>query len=385
LIDAAGTGLAAVCLPFYAVKVGGLNAYQVGIALSVAGVCELAAAVPKGAVAGRYGVKRVVILNKLIQAAAYMALAYSHGLPSVLILCAAVGVGRSGGGGLNQSLVAGVLRGEQRGTILGVVRALRNVGYLASGSAGGLLLSTGSSLGLRGALLANAVSFMVGAWLVNNLHPQAQPAQPAQANWSILGDRVYLALICCAAMFGSSIVVLDVGLPLWILRHQNIPTWTTGLFVTINTLLVVLLQVSVSKRIETIPTALQGLRKSAFAFCGMAVLLALSPVASPALATVIVGAAAIAVTFGELLESPSWWTLAYELAPEKQRDQYLASFDLCWGLVGIAGPIAMSAIVALGTLGWAIYGVAMLLAMACAKTLGLRRYATMPQPLASPS
>jgi MFS family permease len=200
---------------------------------------------------------------------------------------------------------------------------------------------------------------------------------PERTDWSVLRDWEYLGLIGCAAVFGSSLVVLDIAIPLWTLQHHNIPTWTTAAFVIMNTLLVILLQVRFSKRVDTVPAARRGVRLSTAAFCVMAVLLALTPSAPTSVAVALVGAAAIALTFGELLESPSWWTVSYELAPAGRKDEYLAAFDLSWALIGIAGPGAMAGIVALGSSGWLLYGLALLLAAACGTALTHRRFTRM--------
>ncbi len=84
--DAAGTGLAAVCLPFYAIKVAGISAAGLALILSIAGACELIAAVPNGAAAGRLGVVRFVTAAKLVQAAVYFVMAFSYGLVALLVI-----------------------------------------------------------------------------------------------------------------------------------------------------------------------------------------------------------------------------------------------------------------------------------------------------------
>jgi hypothetical protein len=96
----------------------------------------------------------------------------------------------------------------------------------------------------------------------------------------------------------------------------------------------------------------------------MAALFALSPLGPTPLAVLLVLGGAVALTFGELLESPSWWTVSYELSPAGRKDEYLAAFDLSWGVVAIAGPAAMAAVVSLDSLGWLLYGGVLLLAAA---------------------
>ena len=76
---------------------------------------------------------------------------------------------------------------------------------------------------------------------------------------------------------------------------------------------------------------------------------------------------------GVLLESPSWWTVSYELAPTDRKNEYLAAFDLSWALIAIAGPAAMAGIVASGAFGWLFYGVVLAVAAAAGTWLARRR------------
>ena len=373
--DAAGTGLAAVCLPFYAIKVAGLSAAGLALVLSVAGICELLAAVPNGALAGRFGVVRFSIAAKIVQAGVYLVMAFSHGLAGLLAISAVGAVARAGANGLNQSLTVTALGEDERASALGALRALRNIGYLVAGGLAAAILATGSPLALRLALLSNGASFVVGAVCLIRLPLGAPPQAPGRTDWSVLRDLEYFGLIVCAAVFGSSLVVLDVGLPLLVLRHPMIPAWTVAMVVVINTVIVVAVQYAFSKRITQTVLAIKAIRASAVAFWVMAAIFALAPSVSRWLAVILLVTGAAALTLGELLESPSWWTVSYELAPAARKNEYLAAFDLSWALIAIAGPAAMAGIVASGALGWLFYGVALTVAAAAGTWLARHRAA----------
>jgi MFS family permease len=114
-------------------------------------------------------------------------------------------------------------------------------------------------------------------------------------------------------------------------------------------------------------------------------LLALTPGTATPVAVLLLGAAAVVLTLGELLESPSWWTVSYELAPVALKDEYLAAFDLSWALVTIVGPASMAGIVAFGSTGWVVYGVVLLLAAVCGSALIRRRVGRATKTEANPS
>jgi MFS family permease len=362
LVDAAGTGLAAVCLPFLIVGEAGVSASGLAIALSVGGAAELLATVPAGALAGRLGVRTYLISAKITEAAVFLLLALAQGLAAVVTLAALAGVARAGANGLNQSLTVAVLDEHERAGALGVVRALRNVGYLLAGSVGSIVIASGSSGALRAGLTINSVSFIFGALCVAHLRPGLVRARPERRNWAVLKDSRYLALTLSAATFGSSLVVFDVGLPLWVQRHTNMPNWSVGLAIIVNTTLVIALQYAFARRVDTVPRARRSLFSSAATFGVMALLVAITPRLPPVAAVLVLILAAGALTLGELLESPAWWTLSRELAPADRLSEYLSAFDLSWAFVGIAGPASIGLIVAAGSVGWLVYAVAILLA-----------------------
>jgi MFS family permease len=105
----------------------------------------------------------------------------------------------------------------------------------------------------------------------------------------------------------------------------------------------------------------------------MAGLIALTVWTATWLSVVLLVVGAVALTVGEMLESPSWWTISYELAPPARKDEYLAAFDLCYGLMGIVGPMAMALVVAGGALGWAGYAAVLIVALVAAGRLAPHR------------
>jgi MFS family permease len=388
VIDSTGTGLALVCLPFFAVRVAGLSSRQFALALSTAGVCELLAAVPNGTAASKIGIKRFNVISRIIQAMAYTALALSRGLTMLLPAAALAAVARAGANGLGQTLTAAVLGAEKRSAALGSIRALRNVGYLLSGALSTVVLATRWAPGLRISLLANALSFLIGAYWLSRLklsttRPPAgeSPAKKA-TSWLVLRDAEYFGLIAAAGIFTSSMSVLTIGLPLWSLRHHNVPAWSVAVAVMVNTALVVILQFRFSVRLKAMPNAIKGIGYSSIAFLVMAGLVALTAGSSRLLAVPLLLLAALALTLGELLESPSWWTLSYELAPAEHKNEYMAAFDLSGAAMAIVGPVAMAGIVAAGAPGWLLYALAVLLAAICGSFLARRRAAraTVPMP-----
>ncbi|TDB91387.1 MFS transporter [Actinomadura sp. KC216] len=386
LIDALGTGIALVVLPFFASRAAGLSAGEIALVLSAGGICEFAAAVPNGVIAGRIGVRKFIVLAHLVQGASYVVVALASGLPLILAGTMLAGLSRAGSGGLSQVLTANVLGEDQRSGALGSIRALRNIGYLLAGGTTSLILTIDSEMGMRVGLLLNTASFFLSAYWTIRL-PATDPAEARPTtgrNWSVLRDYQYFGLICSASVFSSSLMVLSVGLPLWALHEDQVPNWTVSLVVTLNTALVIILQYRFSERLKTVRSSITGVRLSGWMFVATAVLIALTASRPLWLTVALLVGAALALTLGELLESPAFWTLSYELAPADHRSEYMSTFDLNRAGMSIAGPPAMAAVVALGVTGWLLYAAALLAAGYGGAWIASRRTTrfTVPAPAA---
>ncbi|HST47608.1 MFS transporter [Jatrophihabitans sp.] len=364
LTDAAGTGIAAACLPFYLIRGAHFSALEVALALTVTGAAELAGAVPNGMLARRFGVRRYLIVNKSAQAVLWVALGLVTQLPVVIAVLLLIGYSRGGLGGLSQSFTAAAVGTRRRSEILGAVRSLRNIGYLVAGGVVAALLSVGGTGTLTAALVLNAASYAIGAFCAWQIRVEARPAREESAprSGAVLRDPGYLCLIPLAAVFATTAMVLDVGLPLWVLRHHRIPAAIVGVVLVINTAIVIVAQFQVARRLDTVRAAVRGMWVSAAALLVAAVCIGVTAHLGTGLSALLLVVAALALTAAELWESPSWWTLSFELAPVARRDEYLATFDVSSSLVALVGPAAMTLIVAAGPGGWVAYGVVALLA-----------------------
>jgi MFS family permease len=347
--------------------------------MTAGGAAELCAAVPAGALAGRFGLWRYATLTRVGRFAAYTTMAFWASWWPLLALSVVVGLLRAGGNGLNQSMTAAVTTPEERIPLLATTRSVRNIGYTVSGGLCALVLATGSPLLLRLALVANGLSFLGCALLLSSIRVAAAPAARTSLDFSVLRDGRYAALIGAAAVFATTFTVLTVALPLLVVR-VGVPAFVVPVVVTLNTVLVVLLQNRFARRTTDVPSGLRALRRSAVFLVAMALLLAVVPARPAALAVAVIAVAGLVLTFAEMTESPAWWALSYELAPPGRSDEYLAAFDVNYAALAIAGPPLLVLVVERGAAGWLGYAAVVLAALAVTHIV-LRKWS--PAPLAS--
>lgn len=392
LADAAGSGLAAVCLPFFVVQVVGGAPALLAVAVGAFGLAEFAGAVPAGAVATKIGVQRYLVVTRALAGVAFIVVALAATPATLVVGLVFAGALTAGQAGLNQVITARVVGATERSATLAMTRSLRNIGYLSSSVLALVVLAAGSSAMLRAALVVNGLTFVFRAACYARLRLLPETPEPAVVEtgsdewgptpdaaddspppttmWVAVRDVRYMALMCVSAVFVSSMLVLDIGIPLW-LDELGLPRTLAAVALGINAAAVIIAQHAVATRVAHVRTARIGLVVATTAFAVMAVALSVSAHSPLVVAGVLVLVAAAALTVGELIESPAWWTISFEVAPAQHREQYLSAFDMGAALTTLVGPTLIVLAVQAGTVGWV--GLALAFILACTATLALTR------------
>ena len=153
--------------------------------------------------------------------------------------------------------------------------------------------------------------------------------------------------------------LLDVIMPLWIVRHTGAPKVLISVLYVLNTLTVVLTQVRISRRITTLNAAVRASRAAALALVAVCVLFALSSGRSALPAILLLVAAAALHVYAEMTQSSAGWVLAFDLAPADRQGQYQGLFNS--GLAAnqmIAPGLLTALLIGWGAPGWLLLGAA---------------------------
>jgi hypothetical protein len=127
---------------------------------------------------------------------------------------------------------------------------------------------------------------------------------------------------------------------------------------------VILFQVRASKGAETVLGAAETARFAGLWIVAACVAVAITIYAHNVVVTVVaIMAAVLALSMAEITQSASAWGMAFGLAPENAKAEYLGTFDLHIGTQNIIGPAILSGLViALGVWGWTVIAVVVLAA-----------------------
>ncbi|SOD91238.1 MFS transporter [Streptomyces sp. Ag109_G2-15] len=371
VVNSLGNGLYFPLGILYFTRIVGLDATAVGVGMTVAGLVGVAAGVPAGRAADRWGARRVGALmwgGTGIATAAYT-LVHSYAGFLVTVICATAF--QMASRGVQGALYADVLPAATRVEARAYLRMVTNVGMGVGGALGAVALQ----LDTRGAYLAvivlNALSFAGPALLVPRMplasHVRERAAldadAPAVDRWRAVRDLPFLAVTVLNAVLVVQYTLSEVGLPLWIVERTEAPRWTAALLMIVNCVLVALLQVRVARRASQVPSAVRAMGWSGLLLAASCAVYALSAGLSPVWAVLSLTAGAVVQVFAEVLSAAGGWTLGYELADARAHGVYQGVFGAGMSAGMMAGPALVTVTaIAHGTLGWAVLGVVFALA-----------------------
>ncbi|MGW5347670.1 hypothetical protein ACWERJ_32940, partial [Streptomyces sp. NPDC004050] len=180
------------------------------------------------------------------------------------------------------------------------------------------------------------------------------PGSDGRSPWR---DRGYLRFVLLDIPLNLDDSVLNVGLPLWLVHRTDAPHALVPAFLAINTVLVVVLQLTVSARVEGPRPAARAAAWYGLLLFACCAVLALTPAHGAWAASLALLAAAVLATAAELVRSVSSWELAVSLAPHQARASYLGVAGISPSVQKAAGPLLLSgAVMAAGPAGWIALG-----------------------------
>ncbi len=357
LTDSVGSGLYLAGSVMYLVRGVGLGTAEVGSGLTIAGLAGLAATVPLGVLGDRIGVKRLLVSLQLWRAVMLVALAFVHTFLSFVVVAIGLVIAARSVSPATQAVVAAVMSGGDRVSTMAIMRSVRNVGYSIGAALTVPVFAVDSLWAYRSILLGNAATFVASVLLLLPLRVVVAPDATAGRNRIPAGfrDWRFLRLAALNGFFSLHMTMLAVAIPLWALATAT-PRWLVSVLLVLNTVLAVLLQVASARGSDQPGFGERALRRAAVALVGSCLLFAAAPMGSRNLAIAFLVTGTVAMTVGELYQSAGGWELSFRHSPPERRAEYLAAFNLGPAGQDILGPLLLTTVVALGSLGWVLLG-----------------------------
>ncbi|CAL9422798.1 hypothetical protein SUDANB95_01879 [Actinosynnema sp. ALI-1.44] len=380
-----GTGLFIAASAVYFVRVVGLSEQAVGVGMAIAGLVSMLTAVPVGALADRFGVRRALIATSLWRAAAVGGYPFVDGWWPFVLVTTAVVMGEQAAHPLTQALVGERTTEHHRPRVMAAHRVVLNLGISTGGLAAAVPLAIGTATAFHWLFASVALLFAITAALIARLPEVPQPPRPTVRRFAALRDRKLLALTAYDSAAALWLPMLNVAFPLWLTGHTNAPAALVGVLYAVNTATCVLLQIPLSRFTVTVRDALRSYTLSGTLLAVSCLGFALAPTLDGAAVPAVFAVTILILTIGELFQVNAAWTFSYALAPATRRAEYLAAFSLGrTGSTRLYGPLLMTGVVlALGTHGWLLLSA--LMATTAALPQALRRHFTTPTHANTPT
>lgn len=381
LVTSIGTGAWYTCWALFLTGFAGLTPAQVGAGITLAGGLGVVAGPGLGRLADRIGPKRVMLPLVLLQAAAFFAYLFVHGLWSFLAVAAAtVGADRASYG-VRAALTLSFAGSHDRLMALSAVRVRNSTGFTIGAAVGALAIALGTRAGYLAIAVLNSATFVVYAAIVTGTQTSASVV-PADVDTE--GDPLdgparrhpvaYGALALTMGVLSLCWAMLSTALPLWVARRTGAPHWISGAVVIVNAGVIAGLQPAFARRISTAMGAARGAVLAGLALAASCPIFALSyhGAGAGAIAIILLGAG-VHVT-GELLFVASAWGLSVLLMPAGAAGRYQGFFSTGQVTGLMVGPVVMTTLVlGLGPAGW--LGLGALFIIAVIPTTRITRHA----------
>jgi predicted MFS family arabinose efflux permease len=249
------------------------------------------------------------------------------------------------------TLLSRLTSADERHSAFALQRVSMNLGIGLGGVVGGLIATTTDPGSFTRMFLIDATTFVVFAGVLATVRePQPSPDETheeAGGYRAVLRDRNFLALT------GLNVVFVAVGyevfalLPPFAKNYAGVSERWVGFIWLANTLLIVIIQLPVSKALEgrrrMLALAVMNLLWAAAAL----IVLAGGGLFNGTSAALVFMTATMVFAVGETLQGPTQAPLVADLAPDHLRGRYFALGSMSWSAGSILGPAIGGAL-----LGW---------------------------------
>ena len=311
------------------------------------------------------GLMAVLLLVECFGFAAYTAVRSVGPLTCLAcILMAASMAGNAARG----AVVARAFDGPDRVRVRAVMRMLTNVGMTGGAALAGVALVRDTAGAYRAVMLVAAAMHAVSAVAVmrlpsslgdrRSLPDEISPSSRATP----LRDRRFLALTALAAVSWIQYGILDVAVPIWVTEHTLAPRAMVSVLLILNTVMVALLQVPLSRGSHVVRTAARlSLWSGVLLAAGCLSLWWAGAVGSASRAVAVLVGSIVLVTLAEIWSSAAMWGLSFELSPLHEAGAYQGVFTMGSAVGTMLAPLAMTHVaLRYGAAGWLGVGSALL-------------------------
>ena len=364
LAKTVGHGIVLSVIVLYFTRKVGISVDRVGLALSAGAALGMLGSVPIGHLADQYGPRNVTVGLLWLLGLFSGAYAFVHSFPWLVVVVGLALLAESATYAARGALIAGLIPPEERVRISSYMRSVANLGIGIGAAVGGVALYLDSTPVYLGVLIAGGACFVLSGSAYLTVPPVAVTGKDRGGpRWAALRDRPYLAMALLNTVLIMHVTILTVAVPVWISTRTTAPSWIYSFVLIINTAVVVVLQVRVSRGSERPEGGARAMRRAGLLLAACCLLFAAAQGRPVRVAVAVVLAGAAVHVVGEMLQGAGQWSVSFGLAPDHAPGQYQGLFAMSVQLGTVATPaLATLLLTRLGWLGWFVLAAPLALA-----------------------
>ncbi|MCM0673743.1 MFS transporter [Micromonospora phytophila] len=350
LLSAVGRGLTLPFLFIYLTDVRGLTDTRAGLVIGWYGAVTLALSPLGGTLIDRFGARRVVLPCLLVEAVGTGSLALVDSTASAFFVITLVAVGSSAIWSGQNTILASLTDDGERQRVFGLNFALLNLGIGIGGLTSGAIIDTARPVTFQAVYLIDAVSYLMPALILLSLprvgHRLAAAPRgdrpPAGGYLTVLRDRPFRRLVIFGLVLTTcGYAQIEVGFAAYAVRVADVTPRVVAWALAGNTLMIVLCQLLVIRRIEGRSRTGALVAVGAVFAAAWLVLGAAGQIGTGNALVAALGVVACATIFGfgETMLAPVMPALTNALATDELRGRYNAMSSMIFGISGVIGPV----------------------------------------------
>ena len=327
--------------PFFALyltKKFEIGMSTVGILFAVFSVSGMVGNALGGALADRFGRKGVIIVSLLLSALSALGMGFAPTLAIFIAVSVIVGTLSNIGGPAQEAVIADLLPPEKRAEGYGIFRVVFNVSAIIAPPVAGLLVANSYLTLFVVDTVISVIAAIIVAVALPETKPQDKPdAKPETLRQTFVGyyhvfkDGPFLVFIAITVLMTLVYTNMNTTLGVFLRDYRGVKEISYGTILSINAIIVVVLQFWVTHKLEKFKPMLMMAIGSLFYAAGFAMYGFVN-------GFFLFAAAMVVITIGEMVVSPFQQSIVAGFAPEDMRGRYMAVSGLTWSIAFSIGP-----------------------------------------------
>ncbi|WP_457918574.1 MDR family MFS transporter [Candidatus Lokiarchaeum ossiferum] len=346
-IDSIGTFM---ILPFIYIFMSwnfGLSMVEVGFVYIILGIGNILGGIVGGSLSDKVGRKKCALFGLLVSGMYSLTFVFLSSAKLVYLLVGIMGFLGSIGKPARQAMFADILTVEKRPEGFSILRIVANLAATIGPALGGLLSSYNFKWLFIGDAITSFITAIIFVIKIPETHPIKKeirkisskvPSVADEKNRSKSGHgRVfknwrYLLFIIVSALVSLTYMQVTSTLSIFLLENLSFSEQQFGLLISMNALIVVVIQFWLTKKIKMFPALIMMAVGSALYGIGFGMYGFITTIPLAFIAMIV-------ITVGEMIAEPFNQTVTANFAPENERGRYNAVYMVLEMVVMLIGPI----------------------------------------------